>query len=272
MSSLGNGLMVGDEQSVVYLNVGGQKFTTQLGTLRTHRTSALFMLFSPPYPLHQDPKDGSFFIDRNGEVFGLILDYLRTGTLVVPRDPTLYAVLRREVMFYGLPIALQLPPSQPLSWEAAPMRYKHVRIILDEVEKSIEWEEGALPDDLHTRQLFEIVEFFAGRGYQMVSEYTSRGTRGFSSIWMVKRETYPGADIGVEVTSKDPAYVRSEPSSKSGQKSKSAVSQPPLPAMRPTTSNVTQVSAAPWASRTPMMPTASYAPANDASYNTAQGY
>jgi hypothetical protein len=196
-----------DATRVVTVNVGGQRFTTQLGTLRTHRSSVLAALFTPPYALHQDPADGSFFLDRNGEVFGLIVDYLRTGALVVPRDPVLYAVLRREVGFYGLPIAAQLPPSQPLSWEPAPVRYRHARVTIDEVEKTVEWEEGALPADLHTRQTFEIVNFFAARGYQVASEYTSRGSRGYASIWLTKRENYPGADVGIEVSAADVPYA-----------------------------------------------------------------
>jgi hypothetical protein len=197
-----------DSARVVSVNVGGQRFATQLGTLRVHRSSVLAALFTPPYAIHQDPTDGSFFLDRNGEVFGLVLDYLRTGTLVVPRDPVLYAILRREVSFYGLPIAAQLPPSQPLSWEPAPVRYKHARVTLDEVEKTVEWEEGALPADLHTRQIFEIVSFFTHRGYKVASEYTSRGSRGFASIWLVKKERYPGADVAPEVSAADPPYAQ----------------------------------------------------------------
>jgi hypothetical protein len=204
----GYGEFVDDSTHVVTVNVGGQRFATQLGTLRTHRGSVLSTLFTPPYPLHRDPSDGSFFLDRNGEVFGLIIDYLRTGSLVVPRDPVLYAILRREVVFYALPISAQLPPSQPLSWESAPVRYKHARVTLDEVEKTVEWEEGPLPADLHTRQIFEIVLFFTSRGYKVASEYTSRGSRGFVSVWLTKKETYPGADVAVEVTNDDPPYAQ----------------------------------------------------------------
>lgn len=195
------------DDAVVNLNVGGITYTTTLGTLRTHRASILGQWFFPPYAVQHEvatAPDGvstrlHFFIDRNGDVFLHILDYLRTGTLVVPRDPVAYVMLRREVQFYGLPIGTQLPVARPLMWEATPYRYRHVRIVMDEVEKTIEWEEGALPPDLYSHTVSEIVAFFASRGYKIVSEYASRGSRGLLSLWMRKKEQYPGADVAIEL-------------------------------------------------------------------------
>jgi hypothetical protein len=189
-----------DDGIIVTVNVGGMKYTTQLGTLRTHENSILAAMFSSPIAVPRDTRDGSFFIDRNGSVFGLILDYLRSGTLVVPRDPVQYTVLRREVNFYGLPIALQLPQIQPTLWESAPKRFRHARIVADELDKVVEWEEGPLPDSIYTRTLSEIVSFFSAKGYRIASEYTSRGSKGLVSIWMIKKEMYSGADVGIEVT------------------------------------------------------------------------
>jgi hypothetical protein len=48
--------------------------------------------------------------------------------------------------------------------------------------------------------VFEIVRFFGERGYRVASEYTSRGTKGLMSLWMVKKEACPGADVPLEVT------------------------------------------------------------------------
>jgi len=205
-----------DDGTVVKVNVGGTIYMTQLGTLRAHPGSILATMFTPPYGVHQDARDGSFFLDRNGSCFGAILDYLRTGTLVVPRDPTEYVVLRREVHFYGLPIAVKLPQAQPLAWEAAPVRYRHARVVFEEIEKTIEWEEGALPLDLHRKTMFEIVTFFTGRGYKVVSEYTSRGTKGYVSLWLAKKETYPGADVAVEVSMDTAIPGLGEPSGLAG--------------------------------------------------------
>lgn len=190
-----------DDSALVNLNVGGKHFTTLLGTLRSHKGSSLCQMFSPPFAGVLRDKEGGFFIDRNGEVFGLLLDYLRTGTLVVPRDPVQYTMLRREATFYGLPVAFQLPQVRPITWEAAPARYRHARIVIDEIDKLVEWEEGPLPPDIFKRSTSEIVAFFSSKGYKIVSEFTSRGTKGLSSIWMRRKEPYPGADVALEIAS-----------------------------------------------------------------------
>jgi hypothetical protein len=184
----------------VTVNVGGKFFSTTLRTLTVHQGSILHNMFSSPMAAHRDVRDGTFFIDRNGDIFGLILDYLRTGVLVVPRDPVEYATLRREVHYYGLPIAQQLPPQRPMGWEAQPVRYLHARIVVEEVERIVEWEEGPLPQDLSQRTILEIVRWFGEHGYRVATEYTSRNTRGMMSLWMVREERNPGAAVPLEVT------------------------------------------------------------------------
>jgi hypothetical protein len=208
-------MSVDDPNNIVYLNVGGMRYTTFLGTLRRHPESILAGMFRHPISLPRDSRDqnSAFFLDRNGAVFGVILDYLRGGTLLIPRDATQYCALRREVAFFGLPISAQLPPIQPVLWEAAPKRFKHARIVVDDIEKIIEWEEGPFPQDLYTKTVDEIVKFFGARGYQIASEYASRGTHGLTSVWMAKEEVFPGADVPVELMdrvpgSEGPASVR----------------------------------------------------------------
>lgn len=199
-------MSVDDPNNIVYLNVGGVRYSTFLGTLRRHPESILAGLFRHPISLPRDSRDpnSAFFLDRNGTVFGVILDYLRCGTLMVPRDPVQYCALRREVAFFGLPISSQLPSIQPTLWESAPKRFKHARIVVDEIEKIIEWEEGPFPQDLYTKTVEEIVKFFGSRGYHIASEYASRGTHGLTSLWMSKEELFPGADVPVEIVDRLP--------------------------------------------------------------------
>ena len=45
-------------------------------------------------------EDGSYFIDRDGTHFRYILNYLRTGQLVVPEDNTVRRELLTEAEFY----------------------------------------------------------------------------------------------------------------------------------------------------------------------------
>ncbi|KEG11348.1 Kelch repeat-containing protein [Trypanosoma grayi] len=189
-----------NDSGIVSLNVGGQHFATRLETLRKYPHSVLGQMFTKPIAAPRDHRDGSYFLDRNGSVFGFILDYLRTGTLVVPRDPVTYTILRREIGFCGLPVYSQLAPVYPAAWEVAPARYRHARITVEELEKHIEWEEGSLPAELTLRSLAEIVDFFSQRGYKIASEYTHRGTKGLTSVWMSKKERFPGADVALEVT------------------------------------------------------------------------
>ena len=195
---LAEGLMMMSD-AIVTLNVGGKYFATILSTLCVHPQSALAMMFTPPIAALRDSRDGSYFIDRNPKVFGFILDYLRSGTLVVPRDPVLYTLLRREVGFYGLPVAAQLPQIQPSLWEASPVRYKHARIQVDEQEKIVDWDDGSLPENFQRRTTSEIVNFFSSNGYKVASEFASRGSSGFVSIWMTKKVKFPGADVPIEI-------------------------------------------------------------------------
>ena len=48
----------------------------------------------------QPSEDGSYFIDRDGTHFRYILNYLRTGQLLVPKDETVRRELLTEAEFY----------------------------------------------------------------------------------------------------------------------------------------------------------------------------
>jgi hypothetical protein len=68
---------------IIELNVGGKYYATTLTTLHKFPDSMLARMFSGQFPTTQD-KDGRYFIDRNGDAFGVILDFLRTGNLFIP--------------------------------------------------------------------------------------------------------------------------------------------------------------------------------------------
>ena len=184
---------------IIRVNVGGVAYSTFTGTLRAHPTSSLAQIFENPIAAPRDARDGSYFVDRNGSVFGLILDYLRTGTLVVPRDPVTYNSLRQEVCFYGLPVAAQMPAVQPSMWGTVPASFRHARVVQEEMSKHVEWEEGALPANMSQRSMAEIIGFLGEKGYKVVSEYTSRGSHGYTSIWLRKKEAFPGANVPVVI-------------------------------------------------------------------------
>jgi hypothetical protein len=63
---------------VVKLNVGGARFETTLAVLTKVEDSILGRMFGRcDAMLQADPEDGSIFIDRDGDVFGMLLDFLQ---------------------------------------------------------------------------------------------------------------------------------------------------------------------------------------------------
>ena len=81
------------------LNIGGQFFTTSLETMKKDPGSMLHAMFSGRFD-SKPAEDGSYFIDRDGTHFRYILNYLRTGQLVVPEDKIVRRELLNEAEFY----------------------------------------------------------------------------------------------------------------------------------------------------------------------------
>ena len=71
---------------VVTLDVGGTKYRATLSTLTKYPDSMLGAMFSGRHNLPQQ-EDGSYFIDRDGEVFKHILMYLRDRNLCLSLFP-----------------------------------------------------------------------------------------------------------------------------------------------------------------------------------------
>ena len=87
--------------STVKLNVGGQHFTTSLQTLTKDTGSMLHAMFSGRFD-SKPAEDGSYFIDRDGTHFRYILNYLRTGRLLLPDDKLVREELLAEAEFYQI--------------------------------------------------------------------------------------------------------------------------------------------------------------------------
>jgi len=95
-----------DQQRIVDLNVGGVLYTTSVDTLTKDEGSLLFLMFSgDPNNLLQDSR-GRVFIDRDGVLFRYILDYLRSGELILPDNFQEFARLRTEAEYYQLKAAV----------------------------------------------------------------------------------------------------------------------------------------------------------------------
>ncbi len=66
----------GSSSGKIKLDVGGVNYSTSITTLTSQPNSMLEAMFSGRYPIKKD-EDGTVFIDRNGILFGVILDWLR---------------------------------------------------------------------------------------------------------------------------------------------------------------------------------------------------
>lgn len=90
-------------KEIVYLNVGGTKFATSKQTLisveNTFFTSLLSHDLNPLIPALKD-HEGYFFIDRDPDLFRIVLNYLRSGQLNV--DNVNLDTLLHEAEFYGI--------------------------------------------------------------------------------------------------------------------------------------------------------------------------
>ena len=87
--------------STIKLNVGGQYFTTSLQTLTKDTGSMLHAMFSGRFDT-KPAEDGSYFIDRDGTHFRYILNYLRTGYLLIPDDKLIRKEILEEAEFYQI--------------------------------------------------------------------------------------------------------------------------------------------------------------------------
>ncbi|KAK4524606.1 hypothetical protein GAYE_SCF04G2507 [Galdieria yellowstonensis] len=87
--------------AVVKLNVGGKYFETTVDTLTKYSDSMLFAWFSGKYAVQTD-ENGYVFLDRDGDRFRHILNYLRCGTVHIGEDIHLLGEILEEAEYFGL--------------------------------------------------------------------------------------------------------------------------------------------------------------------------
>jgi hypothetical protein len=99
------------QEGRVELNIGGYRFETSVQTLRRVPHTFFDAYFSGRYA--QDVcNDGSIFVDRDGEHFGYILEYMRDGVVSVAEAdayPTvsLLRALKCEFEFYFIELSME---------------------------------------------------------------------------------------------------------------------------------------------------------------------
>jgi hypothetical protein len=110
------------QEGHIELNIGGHRFETSVQTLRHVLHTFFDAYFSGRYA--QDVcGDGSIFVDRDGEHFGHVLEFMRNGVVSVagpgaqPSVPLLRA-LKREFGFYCIELVAEVP-LEPAQLETA---------------------------------------------------------------------------------------------------------------------------------------------------------
>jgi hypothetical protein len=107
------------QQGRVELNIGGYRFQTSVQTLRRVPHTFFDAYFSGRYA--QDVcNDGSIFVDRDGEHFGHVLEYMRDGVVSVAEPGALPSVsllraLKREFGFYCIELC-----TEQVTWSEQP--------------------------------------------------------------------------------------------------------------------------------------------------------
>jgi hypothetical protein len=107
------------QEGRVDLNIGGYRFETSVQTLRRVPHTFFDAYFSGRYA--QDVcNDGSIFVDRDGEHFGHVLEYMRDGVVSVAEtgvrpSVSLLRALKREFGFYCIELSAEeaVVPTQP---------------------------------------------------------------------------------------------------------------------------------------------------------------
>jgi hypothetical protein len=111
------------QKGCIELNIGGYRYQTSVQTLRRVPHTFFDAYFSGRYA--QDVcNDGSIFVDRDGEHFGHVLEYMRDGVVSVAEpglhpSVTLLRALKREFGFCCIELFAEQPVEQDRPSEVA---------------------------------------------------------------------------------------------------------------------------------------------------------
>jgi hypothetical protein len=85
----------------VELNVGGKLYNTTVSTLTRLPNNLIEKMFTGQIPTTKDAK-GRYFIDRDGEIFAYVLDFLRTKSLTLHDNFNDMDSLMQEADYYHI--------------------------------------------------------------------------------------------------------------------------------------------------------------------------
>uniref|UniRef100_A0A7S4R2J7 BTB domain-containing protein n=1 Tax=Alexandrium monilatum TaxID=311494 RepID=A0A7S4R2J7_9DINO len=211
---------------VLAINVGGKVFLTTASTLRKAPFFDSMLRLSEEGQLGMTVDDGGrFFVDRSGELFYYILDYLRSGHWLLREraaDLEFVDALREEATFYGLDQVKDRMPMPRISEFVTIWQFRDdTSIYVDCLEQTIRQDpdhqglfrlckySGGLPLDMQTctkrfkatsHSVQSVVAYFAMRGFtlqqvlegSMITHTTSadgQSRNGLGTQYMLWRST-----------------------------------------------------------------------------------
>lgn len=88
---------------IVDINVGGVLYTTTIPTLTKYEDSMLASMFGAFWKASSSMHNGHYFIDREGDMFKYVLNFLRSGHINLETDFDDFERLEIEADFYQIP-------------------------------------------------------------------------------------------------------------------------------------------------------------------------
>ncbi|CAM9333251.1 unnamed protein product [Discosporangium mesarthrocarpum] len=98
---------LGKDDAIVRLNVGGRRFLTSVETIMQQKNSMLASLFKGNFKRTTDA-EGFAFIDRDGERFHHVLNFLRCSSLPTFDQQWRYEEIMEEADFFSIEELRQL--------------------------------------------------------------------------------------------------------------------------------------------------------------------
>jgi uncharacterized protein YjbI with pentapeptide repeats len=116
--------------AIVELNVGGKHLITALSTLLKDPESMLAAMFSGRHSIGTDT-EGKYFIDRDGDLFTILLNFMRTDEIALPSSPVLLADLLREARYFQLSTLIPILEKKQRQLSEPSMTHKELVQVLN---------------------------------------------------------------------------------------------------------------------------------------------
>lgn len=110
----------------INLNIGGQIYTTTIDTLTRQPNSLFTAMFQEQSLQVLRDSEKNVFIDRDGNNFRFVLNFLRSSELNLPRDFQDFKNLASDAEFYRLPALKKAVEKQEQSMKNGAVEFVHV--------------------------------------------------------------------------------------------------------------------------------------------------